>query len=104
MSNGDEASVSGSTSPTSVSPSGPCASDMEVTSSGKVKASRTLAGVIPASPASSSAVGRRPCWASNSADARRMRPTSAPAWTGSRMVRPLLAMAREMAWRIHHVP
>ena len=26
-----------------------------------------------------------------------------PAWTGRRMVRPVLAMPRVMAWRIHHV-
>ncbi len=26
-----------------------------------------------------------------------------PAWTGRRMTRPVLAMPREMAWRIHQV-
>ena len=31
------------------------------------------------------------------------RASVSPAWTGSRIVRPVLAMPRVMAWRIHHV-
>ncbi len=45
----------------------------------------------------------RPIFSSRRARAFWRRASVSPAWTGSRMVRPVLAMPRVMAWRIHHV-
>ena len=45
----------------------------------------------------------RPSLSSSAARAFCRRASVSPAWTGRRIVRPVLAMPRVIAWRIHHV-
>ena len=55
------------------------------------------------SSASSSTVGWRPSFDSRNPWAFCTALSMSPACTGRRIVRPVLAMPRVMAWRIHHV-
>jgi hypothetical protein len=76
---------------------------MESISRGRAIVWRTLAGVTPTSAATSSTVADRPFSDSRRTWVRRTLDTRSPSCTGRRMVRPLLAMAREIDCRIHHV-
>ena len=63
----------------------------------------TFSSSTSRSAASSATVGRRPSCPSRRPRALVTRVSRSPAWTGSRTVRPVLAMPRVMAWRIHQV-
>ena len=58
---------------------------------------------MPVASASSGTVGSRPSWRCSIADVRDIADSASLTCAGTRMVRPLSAMARVMAWRIHHV-
>jgi MFS family permease len=72
-------------------------------SAAKRRASVTLSSGISTSADSSARVAGRPNFNSSRARAFCSRARVSPAWTGRRMVRPVLAMPRVIAWRIHHV-
>ena len=72
-------------------------------SAAKRRASVTLSSGISTSADSSASVAGRPSLSSSRARAFCSRASVSPAWTGRRMVRPVLAMPRVMAWRIHQV-
>ncbi len=102
-SNGDSAERSSTTSPSSASPSSRSGSESESGSAAKRSASVTLSSGISTSLASSESVAGRPYLSSSRERAFWSRASVSPAWTGSRIVRPVLAMPRVIAWRIHHV-
>ena len=90
-------------SPSCESPSSPIVWSSEIGSRAYCWISSTFSGVMSISLASSSGVGSRPRSCSSS---RWMRPSlliTSTMCTGMRMVRAWSAMARVMAWRIHHV-
>ena len=90
-------------SPSWLSPSSPMVWSSEIGSRAYCWISSTFSGVMSISLASSSGVGSRPRSCSSS---RWMRPSllmTSTMCTGMRMVRAWSAMARVMAWRIHHV-
>ncbi len=97
------ASLSCTTSARVISPSAPSGSKIDVGCGASCRASVTRSQFRSHSSASSSIRGERPSSDSSWALARWTRLTVSPAWTGRRMVRLVLAMARVMAWRIHHV-
>ena len=90
-------------SPSSASPSSRSGSDSESGSAAKRNASVTLSSGISTSIESSDSVAGRPSFSSSRERAFCSRARVSPACTGRRMVRPVLAMPRVMAWRIHHV-
>lgn len=66
-----------------------------------LSASSAFSGVIPVSSAISEVVGSRPKEAFSAREAARTAPSASRRWVGTRTVRDLSAMAREMARRIH---
>ena len=72
-------------------------------SAAKRRASVTLSSGISTSAESSARVAGRPSFSSSRARAFWRRASVSPAWTGRRIVRPVLAMPRVIAWRIHQV-
>ena len=84
-------------SPSSASPSSRSGSDSESGSAAKRSASVTLSSGISTSAASSARVAGRPSLSSRRDRAFCSRANVSPAWTGSRIVRPVLAMPRVMA-------
>jgi hypothetical protein len=63
----------------------------------------TSSVVISTSRAISSVDGSRPSSARSLRSERMIRLSFSTTWTGMRIVRPLSAIARATAWRIHHV-
>ena len=78
-------------------------SESDSGSAAKRSASVTLSSGISTSADSSASVAGRPSLSSRRERAFWRRARVSPAWTGRRMVRPVLAMPRVIAWRIHHV-
>ena len=66
-------------------------------------ASVTFSSGMSTSIANSPSVAGRPYFSSRRERAFCKRASVSPACTGSRIVRPVLAMPRVIAWRIHHV-
>jgi len=77
--------------------------DREMTSAVACMAVSTRSTGMPVSSLSSAAVGSRPSSLSRVPDAFDSVDRVSTTWDGRRMVRPLSAMPRPMAWRIHHV-
>ena len=101
-SKGTSALSSASRSPSSVS-SSPIPVDSDTRSRLTERAASTLCRAMPVSAASSSLVGSRPSVLSIWPEARVSAVMVSTRWDGRRMVRPLSAMPRPMAWRIHQV-
>src|SRR5207302_606631 len=100
---GGSADRSSTTSASSASPSSRRGSDSESGSAANRSASVTLSSGMSTSTASSDSVAGRPSLSSRRARAFWSRASVSPAWTGRRIVRPVLALPRVMAWRIHQV-
>ena len=102
-SNGDSAVGSSTRSPSEESSSSPTGFSSETGCCAIRHTSRTSRTAICNSAAISAAVGSRPSSCTSWRSAWTTRLSFSTMWTGIRIVRPLSAIARVTAWRIHHV-